>query len=186
MQSRGQASFCSEPASFTHAERYIMTCARAVVHPSYPRCRGFLRALALLCLFSGMVALTRLSVATPASSDNEPPTAAVAPPAKSTSSAAMVRQLATYGKLPLSFEPNRGQTDQRVKFLSRGRGYSLFLTGNEAVLSLQKAAGVTSAGTRPDMVGRSASAGLKSGAPPLVDKAATDNGQRTTSFGCDW
>ena len=31
-----------------------------------------------------------------------------------------------YGKLPLSFEANRGQTDARVQFLSRGRGYTLF------------------------------------------------------------
>src|ERR1700683_490992 len=37
-----------------------------------------------------------------------------------------------YGKLPLSFEANRGQTDPKVKFLSRGSGYSLFLTGDEA------------------------------------------------------
>ena len=41
-----------------------------------------------------------------------------------------------YGKLPLSFEENRGQVDGKVKFLSRGSGYSLFLTGTEAVLSL--------------------------------------------------
>ncbi len=40
-----------------------------------------------------------------------------------------------YAKLPLSFEANQGQTDARVKFLSRGRGYSLFLTGDEAVLA---------------------------------------------------
>jgi hypothetical protein len=45
---------------------------------------------------------------------------------------------AEYGKLPLNFEPNVGQTDEQVKFLARGHGYSLFLTGNEAVLSLQK------------------------------------------------
>jgi len=32
----------------------------------------------------------------------------------------------TYSKLPLSFEANSGQTDSRVKFLSRGRGYTLF------------------------------------------------------------
>ncbi len=38
----------------------------------------------------------------------------------------------------LSFEINQGQADSRVKFLSRGRGYSLFLTANEAVLKLQK------------------------------------------------
>ena len=42
----------------------------------------------------------------------------------------------TYGKLPLSFEVNQGQTDAQVKFLSRGRGYALFLTGDEMVLSL--------------------------------------------------
>ena len=42
-----------------------------------------------------------------------------------------------YGNLPLVFEPNLGQTGENVKFVSRGRGYGLFLTGNEAVLSLQ-------------------------------------------------
>ena len=39
--------------------------------------------------------------------------------------------------LPLFFEANQGQTDARVKFLSRGRGYSLFLTADEAVLRLR-------------------------------------------------
>ncbi len=42
-----------------------------------------------------------------------------------------------YGKLPLSFETNQGQTDSRVKFLSRGSGYTLFLTSTEAVLALR-------------------------------------------------
>jgi hypothetical protein len=45
---------------------------------------------------------------------------------------------AAYGRLPLSFEPNRGQTDPRVRFLSRGNGYSLFLTDSSAVLALSK------------------------------------------------
>src|SRR5688572_24987614 len=48
------------------------------------------------------------------------------------------RLTVTYGKLPLAFEVNRGQTDPQVKFLSRGNGYSLFLTSTEAVLALQK------------------------------------------------
>src|SRR5712692_6222051 len=43
-----------------------------------------------------------------------------------------------YGQIPLSFEPNQGQTDPAVQFLSRGSGYSLFLTSQEAVLSLSK------------------------------------------------
>jgi len=45
---------------------------------------------------------------------------------------------ANYGRLPLSFEANRGQLDPRVKFVSRGDGYSLFLTEAGAVLSLSK------------------------------------------------
>ena len=43
----------------------------------------------------------------------------------------------SYGKLPLSFERNQGQSDEAVKFLSRGKGYTLFLTPTEAVLSLR-------------------------------------------------
>jgi hypothetical protein len=44
-----------------------------------------------------------------------------------------------YAALPLSFEENRGQTDPRVNFVSRGQGYALFLTGGEAVLTLKNA-----------------------------------------------
>jgi hypothetical protein len=51
---------------------------------------------------------------------------------------ATARIAEAYGRLPLSFEANRGQTDGEVKFLSRGGGYSLFLTSTEAVLSLKK------------------------------------------------
>jgi hypothetical protein len=50
------------------------------------------------------------------------------------------RVLATYNHLPLMFEPNQGQTDPRVRFLARGSGYGLYLTGNEAVLALQPSA----------------------------------------------
>jgi hypothetical protein len=50
------------------------------------------------------------------------------------------RQIAeAYGRLPINFEPNVGQTDERVKFVARGQGYSLFLTDGEAVLALKKA-----------------------------------------------
>ncbi len=41
-----------------------------------------------------------------------------------------------YGKLPLSFEANRGQSDPQVKFLARGKGYTLFLTPTEGILVL--------------------------------------------------
>ncbi|HEV2842940.1 MAG TPA: SBBP repeat-containing protein [Chthoniobacterales bacterium] len=42
----------------------------------------------------------------------------------------------TYGPLPVAFEANRGQSDAQVRFISRGSGYCLFLTSNEAVLAL--------------------------------------------------
>ena len=67
----------------------------------------------------------------------------------------------SYGKLPLSFEANHGQVPasagEQVRFLSRGDGYSLFLTGREAMLSLRKAAatpkdGQTSASPLGDLV----------------------------------
>src|SRR5579862_7514677 len=43
-----------------------------------------------------------------------------------------------YGKLPLTFEQNVGQVSSDVRFLSRGPGYNLFLTSDEAVLVLRK------------------------------------------------
>jgi len=42
-----------------------------------------------------------------------------------------------YGKLPLTFEANRGQTDPSVRFVSRGPGYTAFLTSDGMVLSLR-------------------------------------------------
>ena len=45
---------------------------------------------------------------------------------------------AAYGKLPLHFEVNQGQSDGQVKFLARGSGYTLFLTATEAVLTLRQ------------------------------------------------
>ncbi|SLM46472.1 conserved protein of unknown function [Nitrospira japonica] len=41
-------------------------------------------------------------------------------------------------KAPLSFEANQGQTDDSVKFISRGNGYTLFLTPTESVMVLQQ------------------------------------------------
>jgi hypothetical protein len=46
--------------------------------------------------------------------------------------------IAGYGKLPLHFEANQGQTADSVKFLARGSGYGLFLTPTESVLVLRK------------------------------------------------
>lgn len=43
-----------------------------------------------------------------------------------------------YGKLPLAFEMNQGQSDQQVQFLARGDSYVLFLTQDSAIVVLRK------------------------------------------------
>src|SRR5262245_24752945 len=53
-------------------------------------------------------------------------------------SPARVRDL--WGQMPLHFEANRGQSDAEVRFLARGPGYGIYLTGSEAVLQLAPAA----------------------------------------------
>src|SRR5438132_6814518 len=51
------------------------------------------------------------------------------------SSAAQQPSLRDYGRLPLSFEPNQGQTDARVRYLARVPGYTLFIAADEAVFA---------------------------------------------------
>jgi hypothetical protein len=43
-----------------------------------------------------------------------------------------------YGKLPLAFEVNQGQTAPEVRYLAHGPSYQLFLTNQEAVLTLRQ------------------------------------------------
>src|SRR5438309_2391929 len=90
-------------------------------------------------LISASAALTVLA----SSPSMRTATRAAANPSKPSNSAQRPNQAGqqrlaeNYGKVPLSFEANQGQTDPRVKFLSRGSGYTLFLTRDEAVLALR-------------------------------------------------
>jgi len=87
-----------------------------------PHCSSNVLHIGLVGLV--VMALTVLLGVGKAVADNAPPVAK-----------AQVQE--AYGKLPLYFEANRSQTDRRVKFLSRGRGYTLFLTQTEAVLAFR-------------------------------------------------
>src|SRR5438552_14809394 len=85
--------------------------------------------------------------------------------------------LKTYGKLPLSFETNQGQTDSQVQFLARGGGYTLFLTSTEAVLSFHGREASTR--TKPSLAealqarhSLSSATGVNLRIPPLKDGAA--------------
>ncbi len=96
------------------------------------RFRPFAIAIALFILVVSLLsALDRklervlnAAVSVPAAADGAIPSASLARVAKD------------YGKLPISFEANQGQTDKSVQFLARGAGYTLFLRPGEAVLSL--------------------------------------------------
>src|SRR6202451_936348 len=58
------------------------------------------------------------------------------PASRASSPADHSRVNATYAALPLTFEPNVGQTDPQVKYVARGRGYSLFLTSTLAYFAV--------------------------------------------------
>ena len=64
------------------------------------------------------------------------------------------RVAGAYGRLPLAFEPNRGQSDRRVRFLAHAGDATLFVTEDEALLSLGRANGKPSL-VRTKLVGAS-------------------------------
>ncbi len=61
----------------------------------------------------------------------------VAPGGRSGIAPAAASVVEGYGRLPLAFEENRGQTDPQVRFVSRGHRYTLFLTPSEVVLRMR-------------------------------------------------
>ena len=86
--------------------------------------------MALLTL--GLLAISLMKLAPGPFLSNKPYSAAKTPEGNKP------QLVEAYGKLPLSFEANHGQADSRVNFLSRGSGYTLFLSPTEAVLALRK------------------------------------------------
>lgn len=62
-----------------------------------------------------------------------------------TEAQARIKAAALYGRMPLAFELNAGQTDPRVKAFSRGSGYGLFLTADESVVVLTRNSGKSAA-----------------------------------------
>jgi hypothetical protein len=85
-----------------------------------------------LAFFGSMTLFAALGITAQTFAQNNQPISA-----SQTDPKAQAKILDQYGKLPLSFEVNHGQTDPRVKFLSRTSGYTLFLTGDEAVLTFR-------------------------------------------------
>ena len=70
--------------------------------------------------------------------------------------------LAVADSIPMAFEPNVGQTDARVRFLARGRGYTAFFGDRDVTLSLvdgRPAAEAPREGDRPTDLGDPSRAG---------------------------
>ncbi len=105
-----------------------------------------------------------------------------APPAAQASAAQAGRQSQlhitdVFGRLPMRFERNDGQTDARVRFLARGPGYTLFLTPDEAVLALRKPSKDSPA--RSSLASREVPDGTGSGIPRAPDTRGNDKPNRT-------
>ena len=79
-------------------------------------------------------------------------------------------------QLPLTFEVNQGQTDDRVDFLARGPGYNIFLTATEAVFALPRASTM-----RMQLVGSAADPAVQ-GVDALPGKVNYFRGQDVASW----
>jgi uncharacterized protein (TIGR03437 family) len=99
-----------------------MTSERSSVAPR----AGALRSVAALAIISIFFGLS-WSPASAAPPDRQRP----APPAEN-------RRAARLLSVPLSFEPNQGQSASTVQFLSHGSGYALFLAPGQVVLNLER------------------------------------------------
>lgn len=83
-----------------------------------------------------IVPILSLVAAVPVGSQTPSPSTANSAAGAGDSSALKAQMSEAYGRLPLHFEANQGQIDNRVKFVSRGTHCNVFLTSTEAVLEL--------------------------------------------------
>jgi hypothetical protein len=72
-------------------------------------------------------------------------------PATALAARQSARLRASLETLPLAFEANQGQSDPQVKYMARGNGYTVFLTGNDTVFELQSASRTAASRGTPNM-----------------------------------
>src|SRR5215208_1195432 len=92
--------------------------------------------LALLAAFTTLIAASKAPNADHHSSAGSTQDQSRAAPQMSEKEA-----LDAYGKLPLSFVPNEGQTDEAVRYYAQGAGYGFFFTHKGATLSFAEGKG---------------------------------------------
>jgi len=104
----------AKSADLKNRQRSFMNAKRASSKSSLP-------------VFFVLTLCVLLTVCVPGSAADQP----VAP-----NSAATQRARVAFGNLPLAFEPNQGQADAQVKYMTHWHGYDLFLTSKEAVFAM--------------------------------------------------
>jgi hypothetical protein len=76
-----------------------------------------------------------------------------------TAGASATPRLQNFGRIPLSFEANQGQTEAQVQYLARGSGYTVFLAATEAVLALNSGGVAADSLRSPVLTGKSGMVG---------------------------
>jgi hypothetical protein len=134
------------------------------------RAVGLMLALVVLAVFGPQV-VAQTSAPSRLKEAGDPPTAAAVSGLSKPDLATRGKILQGYGWLPLSFEANEGQTDNRVRFLSRGGGHTVFLTPTDAVLAMRE--GISAAPKE-----------TKAAVPPAMPSklAADERASRTTAL----
>ncbi|QJR09737.1 hypothetical protein DSM104443_00787 [Usitatibacter rugosus] len=79
-------------------------------------------------------------------------------------------KLAAFGALPMTFEASVGQVGSETRFVSRGRGYQLFLTPTESVVALSDARADRGVAVRTRLLGANPRPVI-SGAEPVERKS---------------
>lgn len=102
--------------------------------PRIPSINRIVLLLGFVCL----IAISAGVLLVGAQNDGNDPSTASAVRSAPLSAPDKTRIATNYGQLPLSFELNKGQLNEAVKFMSHGAGYDLFLTANETVLRVHK------------------------------------------------
>jgi hypothetical protein len=106
------------------------------------RSRHYLSLILLLAMSVSYLPVSAHALNSSSASTLEPPNSTVtarhsASRTTAVDPATRQRLREAYGKLPVTFEPNLGQLDSRVKFTARGFGYTMFLTATETVFVMR-------------------------------------------------
>lgn len=115
----------------------------ALVSSGSVRSRAYALHAIVLLAFACVVSFSFPLAVSEASNSSEgmPGTASTPPGAMTTLRATAwnaISSASAFGRIPLSFELNQGQTHESVRFLTRSAGHAVFFTRNETVLVLRK------------------------------------------------